>query len=100
MAASVRGRKRVRAGEPVTWYFWVWGGLSCLTLLLALVAGTLGIEYLVQVRRRPNAMINELNSQIASLEKRVKAREDKIATLKKDIEELRKEANEFGRISP
>lgn len=83
---------------PVTWYFWVWGALSCLALAVLFVAGLIAILYMKDMRR--NGLVQELNHQIATLEKRLANREDYIKKQTRTIEELRKEQNEFGRISP
>lgn len=81
----------------MTWYFWVWGTLSCLALLALLVALVVGIAYMLETRKH---QLSELQQEVKLLEHRVKVRDEKILKQMYLLDELRKDQNEFGRISP
>jgi hypothetical protein len=84
----------------MTWYFWVWGTLSCLVLLVALVVGGIGLEELWKRRKSNNYTIQELRYENNNLEAKLARCEAKCAQYRRQIAEMRKGRNEFGDIHP
>lgn len=80
-------------GEPMTWYLWVWGGLSTLLLLLAFLVGLGHLLDFLAFRRKRLESISYYQRQNANLQAELERKDETIC-------ELLKKKNQFGRITP
>lgn len=80
----------------MTWYFWVWGALSCLALL-ALTAGL--VVLIIYLVRKDHEIVADLRWEIRQLEQQLDLQRGRANKFKAQLE-VERGRNEFGPIHP